>query len=182
MMAKAACPFLSFRLSADPAVIVETISMPGAISRTTRALMGPFLMLLIFPERTLRALIFITEFESLGVWDSCRVQSLPKKRNFCNLPAKIVLREALHWLQLDFGFEPILPVPTFLPPLRNLNLQVSQIKASKRGYREMQKVTTIQVLRGSFDEVNRSVTVVPGDRSRSGCLGLVARQAINLLY
>jgi hypothetical protein len=53
---------LSFKPLADPAVMLETISIPGAISSVTMALMGPFLMLVILPGMTLRALIFIIRF------------------------------------------------------------------------------------------------------------------------
>ena len=59
MTAYAVCPLFSLSDVADSLVMDETISTPGAISSTTIELMGPFLMLLTFPERTLRALIFM---------------------------------------------------------------------------------------------------------------------------
>jgi hypothetical protein len=59
MIAKAVLPLASFRSLAASAVIEEVSFTPGAISMTTRLLIGPFLMETILPARTLRALSFM---------------------------------------------------------------------------------------------------------------------------
>ena len=46
-------------MATDSVVIEDVISMPGAISKVTTELIGPFLMDVTLPERMLRALIFI---------------------------------------------------------------------------------------------------------------------------
>ena len=59
MMAQADWPFLSLSEATESLVIEEVISMPGAISRTTTELTGPFLMDLTLPGMIFRALIFM---------------------------------------------------------------------------------------------------------------------------
>lgn len=58
-MAHASTPFFNPRFAADSVVIEAVTSTPGAISRTTIVLIGPFLRDFTFPLRMLRALIFI---------------------------------------------------------------------------------------------------------------------------
>jgi len=59
MIAKAVLPFASFKSLAASAVMEEVSFTPGAISMTTKLLMGPFLIETTLPGRTLRALSFI---------------------------------------------------------------------------------------------------------------------------
>ena len=61
-------------MATDSLVIEDVISMPGAISKVTTELIGPFLIDVTLPETMLRALIFI-----VGVMFKSFLFSLPAR-------------------------------------------------------------------------------------------------------